>query len=576
MYCCAVWYDVGGGDFMFIRVTKSPTSNFTKVYLVEGYRDENGKSKQRVIKCYGNLEQLKEKDPNVLDKLRAEAKEIPKNAVDISIKLTEPNSAMERDQNYGYFFLERIYKDLQISQFIKDHAPRSKQEFDLNEILQLLVFGRILNPSSKKATVEYQDQYFNPFQVTLDSVYESLSQFHGLNNDLQCHLNQRVSKLYGRDASLVFYDVTNYYFEIDKEDDLKKIGVSKENKKSPIVQMGLLIDQKGLPIAYQIFPGNIHDSSTLIPFMEEMREKYHFGKVILTADKGLNSGKNLAFLTSHKDGYIVSQKVRGTSKEFIDKVLEEDGYLYNSSGTFKMKSFLRERTVKDADEKEVLLKEKVVCFWSHDFDAREKSKRDDLEARIQEFLLKPSKYNSSNKYGVKKYLKLQNVDKETGEIKKIEPFLEFDKAKYDRDVTLDGYYVLISSELDFSNEKIIEKYRGLWKIEESFKVLKSDLEGRPVYVRRNDHIKGHFLICFIALLISRILELKLDHRFSVRKLQKALGDATCRKIDKGIYSLNKQDEIYHEIENAFGVTLDYRHVRVEQLRSYRKSIIHNI
>ena len=177
---------------------------------------------------------------------------------------------------------------------------------------------------------------------------------------------------------------------------------------------------------------------------------------------------------------------------------------------------------------------------------------------------------------MKKYLKLQNVDKKTGEIKKIEPFLEFDKAKYDRDVTLDGYYVLISSELDFSNEKIIEKYRGLWKIEESFKVLKSDLEGRPVYVRRNDHIKGHFLICFIALLISRILELKLEHRFSVRKLQKALGDATCRKIDKGIYSLNKQDEIYHEIENAFGVTLDYRHVRVEQLRSYRKSIIHNI
>ncbi|ERJ10860.1 IS1634 family transposase [Haloplasma contractile] len=560
---------------MFIRVTKSPTAKYSKVYLVEGYRDENGKSKQRVIKCYGNLEELQEKDPNILEKLKAEAKKIPKNKVNISLNLKESNSSMEKDQNYGFFFLERLYKDLQISSFLKDFISGSKHRFNLDDVLKLLVFGRILNPESKKATVERQDQYFEPFQVTLHSVYESLSQFNELKDDLQFHLHKRVSELYGRNASLVFYDVTNYYFEIDEEDELKKVGVSKENKKSPIVQMGLLIDQKGLPIAYRLFSGNTHDSSTLIPFLEEIREKYKLGKIILTADKGLNSGKNLASLVSHKDGYIVSQKVRGSSKSFLDQVLDEEGYVYNKSENFKMKSFLRERSVKNDKDELVTLKEKVVCFWSYNFDAREKKKREKLEKRIQEFVDQPSKYNASNRYGLKKYLKLHNYDKETGEIQKIKPYLEFDQEKYERDVSLDGYYILITSEIDLSDEKIIERYRGLWKIEESFKVLKSDLEGRPVYVRRNDHIEGHFLVCFIALLITRILELKLDYQYSVPKIQKSLKEATCRKIEKGIYSLNKQDEVYREIEKVFDVSLDYRFVRLEDLRSYRKAVVHN-
>ena len=399
--------------------------------------------------------------------------------------------------------------------------------------------------------------------------------FNSCKEDLQYHLNQKVSELFGRDASLVFYDVTNYYFEIEKQDELKKKGVSKENKKSPIVQMGLLIDRNGLPIAYKLFAGNTHDSSTLIPFLSEMREKYHLGKIILTADKGLNSGKNLSYLSSNNDGYIVSQKIRGASKTFIAKVMEDEGYKYNGSGTFKIKSFLQERTVIDENGEKVTLKEKVICFWSQEFDVREKKKRENLESRIQEFLEKPSKYNASNRYGVKKYLKFQNVDKETGEIEPIEPYLEFEQEKYNRDVALDGYYSLITSEIDLSEEKIIEKYRGLWKIEESFKVLKTDLEGRPVYVRRNDHIEGHFFVCFIALLILRILEFKLEGRYSVKKIQNALGTATCRSIGKSIYSLNKQDETYSEIEKVFGVSLNYRYVRLEQLRLYKKEIIHN-
>ncbi|MCD6434933.1 MAG: IS1634 family transposase [Clostridiales bacterium] len=561
---------------MYIRLSKGNTSKFTKVYLVEGYRDKNGKSKQRIVKKYGNLEELEAKDPNILIKLKAEAKKIVRNEVKITLNLSDSNTDKEKDKNYGYFFLEKIYKELGIMDFIKKYNFESKHKYDINKILKLLVYGRILNPTSKKTTLDHQDEYFEPFNEDLKSVYRSLSKFNELKEDLQFHLNEKVTETYGRDASLVFYDVTNYYFEIEKEDELKRKGMSKENKKSPIVQMGLLIDQNGLPIAYKLFPGNTNDISTLIPFLKEMREKYKLGRIIFTADKGLNSGKNLSYLKQEGDGYIVSQKVRGASKEFKAKVLGEEGYVYNESKSFKIKSFLQERTVDDVNGVKEILKEKVVCFWSKNYNDREKKKREELEIRIEEYLTNPSKYKSSNKYGIKKYLKSHNVNKETGEIQDGKTVLQFDREKYENDVQLDGYYAIITSEVNLTEEKIIGKYRGLWKIEESFKVIKSDLEGRPVYVRRNDHVEGHFLICFIALLIMRIIEFKLNGKYSIRKIQETLHNATCREVSKGIYSLNKQNELFRIIENKYNVSLDYKHVRIEQLRKYKKEIIHNI
>jgi transposase len=566
-----------GGGFMYIRVTKSPTSKFSKVYLVEGYRDENGKAKQRTIKCYGNLEELQEQDPDILDKLRLEAKGIELNNVTVELNLKQKNGTNGPDLNYGYFFLESLYEHLKLPDFFRKSGARWKKEYDLNEIVKLLVFSRILDPASKLATLENQANFFQPFQVEKNSVYRSLSALDEINENLQYFLHKEVSASYSRDCSLVFYDVTNYYFEIDEEDDLKQLGMCKEKRKSPIVQMGLFIDSNGLPICYKLFPGSTADTSTLIPIVQEMKHRYDMGRVILTADKGLNSGKNLAFLVKRNDGYIVSQKVRGTSRAFIKQVLDEKDYEYNKSGTFKVKSFLRDRIVKDENGEEVELHEKVVCFWSKDYDDREKRKREELEEKLCSILENPSKYNASNRFGLKKYVKLKHVNSETGEIEKIKPRLEFDQEKYDRDRELDGYYVLISSEINLSESEIIEKYRGLWKIEESFKVIKSDLEGRPVHVRRNDRVKGHFLICYLALLLSRIIELKLEHRHSVRRIQKALKDATCRVIDKGLYSLAMQDEVFKDIESIFKVSIDQDYARIEQLRTYRKEAmkVHN-
>lgn len=557
---------------MYIRITKSPTSKHSKVYLIEGYRDERGKSKQRIVKKYGNLDELEAIDPGILDKLRQEAKEMDLNEVTVELSLKQRNGTNGPDLNYGYFFLEALYEQLQVPAFFKNLSSQRKNEVDLNELLKLLVFSRILDPASKKATWENQSNFFQPFRIEKNSVYRGLSSMSEIKEDLQAFLHKQVSASYSRDCSLVFYDVTNYYFEIDEEDDVKKVGMSKQKQTTPIVQMGLFIDSNGLPICYKLFPGNTADTSTLIPIVNEMKLRYSLGRVILTADKGLNSGKNLAYLVKRGDGYIVSQKIRGTGKAFINQVLEEEGYEYNKSRTFKVKCFLRDRFVKDESGETVELNEKVVCFWSKDYDDREKHKREDLEKKLNTYLNDPSKYNASNRFGLKKYLTLTHVNEETGVIEKIKPHLEFDQKKYAQDQELDGYYVIISSEVELSNDAIIEKYRGLWKIEESFKVLKSDLEGRPVFVKRNDRVEGHFLICYMALLLSRILELRLEHKHSVRRIQKSLKGATCRSIHKGIYSLAEQDEVFHDIEANFGVTLDQDFARVEQLRTYKKEI----
>jgi transposase len=286
----------------------------------------------------------------------------------------------------------------------------------------------------------------------------------------------------------------------------------------------------------------------------------------------LNSGNNLLYITNNDNGYIVSQQIRKRKKEMIEKVLDEDGYIYNESKTFKIKDWTEEKQVKDQTGNPHILKEKVVSFWSKDFETREKYKRGNLEEIIEKFQKNPKLYTASNAYGVKKYLKEKHVDQETGEIKKKNPILLFDQEKYNRDCALDGYYMIVTSELNLSNEEIIEKYSGLSRIEESFRIIKSDLEGRPVYVWTKEHIEAHFLICFMALVIMRILQKKLDYNYSAQKIQKALSGATCKLITQEIYSLEIQDDTYQDIERVNNVSLNKAYVKKTELKAYQRNV----
>lgn len=565
---------------MYIKLSKSGQGNTKNVYLVEGYRDKDGKVKQRIVKKYGLLHELEADDPDILEKLKQAAKALDNNdignLINITVNLASTNDKASQSLNYGHFFLEGIYNSLGINEFIKTATKKHKFKYEFNEIFKLLVISRILNPASKKETYEKKDKYFHEFKFSLDDLYRSLDIVNEIKDDLQVHLHNEIKKQYKRDCTLVFYDVTNYYFETEIEDDIRANGVSKENKRSPIIQMGLFIDNNGIPIAYKLFRGNTHDQKTLIPVLDEIKKKYNLGKIIVTADKGLNSGANLGYLSNNGNGYVVSQQIRHTKKEFINYVLDETDYVYNGNETFKMKSFLRERVVKDNKGELATLKERVLCFWSKDYADRVAHKRGDVEELIQQYLDNPSKYNASNSFGNKKYLKQMEIDDETGELSKAKFKLYFDQAKYERDKALDGYYCIITSELNLTEAEIIEKYRGLWRIEDSFRVMKSDLEGRPVYVWSQNHIEAHFLTCYVALIISRILQYKLNYQYSIKKIQEALNGAKCKLITQNIYSLEKHTDVYQEIEKLFEVSLDRSNVRLETIRKYNKQILeHN-
>ena len=584
--------------YLYKSICKNP-----KVYISENYRDHNKITRRRIIKDCGYVSDLIEKyGDNYKEVLMNEIQKITEdNKIQICLELSKPkenNTVL----NYGYFFIDKFYKQLKIDTFIYEISKEYQFKYDLNNIMKLLIFSRILKPESKLKTWENRNKFFESFDVDLKDIYRSLNVMCNIKEDLQLHIHKQITDKYGRDCHLMFYDVTNYYFETDYDDEdiinnetgevqqgFRKKGVCKSNTQKPLVAMGLLIDRNGIPVAYKLFKGNTSDSNTLIPVLSELKEKYGIERVITTADKGLNSGNNLGFITLNNDGYIVSQKIRGSNKEFIDIVLNQEGYIYNQSKTHKSKSIIREREIKFSgivngkiyENEPVKLKEKVVIFWSKDYDDRMKYKRKDLSLKIEKYKENPSLFKAGNTYGIKRYFKTKEIDEKTGKEVKGKTKLIFDEEKYNRDMALDGYYAIITSEINLSNNEIISRYRGLSEIEDSFRVLKSDLEGRPVYVRLKDHIEGHFLICYISLVITRLLQYELNKnnskkepKVSPQKIQEALNLATCKNIGSGIYSLNKSTETLEKLLLYNDITLT-EYMRYEVINNKRKKIIYN-
>jgi len=361
--------------------------------------------------------------------------------------------------------------------------------------------------------------------------------------------------------------VTNYYFESENLEGLRQKGVSKENKETGIVQMGLFIDKEGIPITYELFPGNTNDLSTMKPILEKIKKEYNLGKITIVADKGNNSGDNLAYIDNEDDFYIISQRIRARGTELANIVLDQEDYEWNSDFTFKSKTVERERLVKRPDGSTYSITEHLLCFWSKNEESYQRNKRGFLDEKIEKFINNPSLLNASNSFGVKKYFKKMMIDKLTGEIIKTKPTYVFNQEKYERDLALDGYYCIVTNDLSLEPLDIIHHYHQLSKIEESFKVTKSDLEGRPIYVWTDEHIKGHFLTCYLALTLYRLLQLKLDKPYPVHQLKEALNGANAICLEKGIYVLTETTEIFEKIDQLYETTLQYKRIRTEKLKA---------
>lgn len=544
-----------------------------RIYLsiADSYYDKQRKmSRSKTIESLGYLDDLEKlyDDPIAHFSKRVEQLKEDKKIKQAPINFTFYDSDRlctgdDFRKNFGYAALSKIYHELGIHTFLTNRQRHSNEEYDANAIMKMLVYSRLIAPSSKKASYDNKDIFFEKTDFSLNDVYRCLSFFEKQKENLQIWINDKIKENYGRDTSLIYYDVTNYYFESDDQDDFKRKGVSKEHRPNPIVQMGLFMDKNGLPITYELFSGNTNDCLTYRPNFSRIKNDFDLGRVISVADKGMTTGDNIWYTvnTPTKDGYVFSMSVRGADKEMKSYVLKDEGYTWLGK-EYKRKSRKYPRTIQVTSNTGKKLKktvhEKQVVFWSEKYAKRAKAERAAAIAKAQDLARNPGSYTRATSYGAAKYVKKIDYDKDTGEILTASSILELDEEKLREEEALDGYYVLLTSEMDESDDVIIDMYRGLWKIEESFKVTKSDLEARPVYVWTRDHIEAHFLTCFIALTIARILEMKLSQKYSIGKLLESLSQAQCTLVQQNYYLFDYYDEVLKDIGLALDIDFSKR------------------
>ena len=567
---------------MFIKKCKYPNGR-TFLSIVHGFK-ENGKTKHLTIKKIGYLDDIAKEHPNIeqfLSDLLDETNNEFSNTISIS------NQKLIPSQNYlcnlGYIILKKIYNDLDLNYFFKSKQSKLNIEYSLNDIFQLLTYSRIMYPGSKKETFENKNIFFDNFDFSLKDLYRSLDYFNSYKDEILSLIWNKTKDKYNRDTSSVYYDCTNYYFEISYNDEdlideegnilekgYRKKGPSKEHKPDPIIGMGLLMDKTGIPLSYNLFPGNESEKTTLRPALKETKRNFGIDRVITVADRGLNTSDNTVFIagknddnhTNH-DGYIFGQSVRGADQEFKDWVLKQDDYKTdkfteeNCEISFKHKSRIFAKTIqikrngKRTNKTEIYQKQMV--YYSEKYAKKQKKDRDLVIAKAKDLIENPGRYTRATSVGAAGYINNYEYDTKTGEI--IAKDLSLNIEKIEEEEKFDGYYSIVTSELNMSDKEIRDAYKGLWKIEESFKITKSTLEARPVYVWTKEHIEAHFLTCFVSLVILRLLEHKIERKYSSEKVIKSLKKYNAIKQAANYYQIIDYDIIMDDLSKKFDIDL---------------------
>ncbi len=600
---------------MFLRTIT--IKGVTRLYFYESYY-ENGKTKQKCVDNIGRLDELQKKydDPVSHFKKIAGERTLEKKAARKTSVSIDLNTAMDTKEdnlkNVGYSILKELYKQLELDKFWKLKLKHTSIKYDLEAVFRLLVFSRILYPASKLGTFHSKNIYFEKMEgFTEKDVYKALDLFDQYDEELQKWIYHHSSKICARDMSVSYFDCTNYYFDIGRSDmdtfndngspvdetgnpaeiKYRKRGPEKNHRPDPIVGMGLLMDKNGIPLAFDLFPGNESEKVHMRPVINRVKNEFDSGRVIFVADRGLNTSDNIYFLNGDnkgdynpRDGYVYGQSVRGADAEFKSWVLG-DGYqtekFRDESGdevTFTHKSRIHPKTIqvnltvpgkKKKKKKTVSIDQKQMAYYSEKYARKQKLDREIMIARAKDLIAHPKKYDKITAAGSGAYVQNIAFNKTTGEIVEgRELSLNLDKIAEEE--KYDGYYSVVTSELNMDDHEIRETYRGLARIEETFKISKSEFESRPVFVWTNAHIEGHFATCFTALVLIRLLQTKLGNKYPIGKTIESLRKYNCTKIDTSLYQFVYYDEILEECGRVFNLELKNKYRTQEQIRRLLK------
>ena len=567
-------------------------------------------SRERTVETIGYLSAYVDKydDPIAHFKQRAkELTEAKKNeqaekkeslTLDMNSKL---DIGSNDTRNVGYLMFKLLYKDLQLDKFWIRRTRGRKMKFSTDQIFRLLTFSRAMNPGSKRYALNNKDFFFEPFDgFTLDDIYHALDVVAEHQEALQEWIYEHSKQICERDLSVSYFDCTNYYFDIGKPDTdrfdedgkpideqgmptavkYRKRGPEKNHRPDPIVQMGLLLDHRGIPVAYDLFPGNESEKLHMRPLINRVKDRFEDGRIIHVADRGLNTSDNIYWLNgdnrgeqNRRDGYVYGQSVRGADAEFKSWILSggyEKDIITDHDGneiTFTHKSRIHPKDIhvnvtkpgrKKPVKKKVTIDQKQMVYYSEKYARKQKTDRKAMIERAQDIIDHPKKYDRITSKGSASYIMNITFDKGTGEIVDgKELLLDIDKIREEE--KYDGYYAIVTSELELTDTRMREIYRGLSKIEDSFKVTKTFFESRPIYVWLNEHIEAHFATCFTALVLLRLLEHKLGHSFPTGQLLDSLKKYNCTHLDTNKWQFTYYDEILDKCGKEFDIPLDLKY-----------------
>ena len=495
----------------------------------------------------------------------------------------------QRRFNGGYLFLQDIYYELGLHKICRAISGKHPFEFDLNDILSCLIYTRILYPSSKKNSFEESKRFIEQPSFELHDIYRSLSVLAEESDYIQSRLFKNSSEIQKRRTQVIYYDCTNFYFEIDATEDDKQFGKSKENRPLPIVGMGLFMDMDGIPISFSIYPGSRNEQQTMIPLEKKMLSDFDMSKFIVCTDAGLSSATNRVFNTYDKEdglrGYITTQPIK-TLKAFLQEwCLDDDGWILdgdNSGNKYKIseldneldrdKIFYKTRWIKekgvvhtDNGDRAQVIEQKLIVSYSIKYRDYLRHVREGQIERARKLVESGEKaLNKKKQNDPRRFIKTNHATKD-GEVAEISDSY-IDPTVIETEEKYDGFYAVCTN----LNDSIgtIVKVKRRWEIEECFRIMKTDFAARPVYLKRQDRIMAHFITCFIALIVYRYLERKLDNRYTIDQILSTLREMDFMKYEgKGYQPVYTRTEVTDALHDAFGFCTSKQIVPIAKMRN---------
>jgi len=562
---------------MRLKITKS--KNASSLYVIKStYKD--GKNSSKIVEKLGTYAELSERlggqDPiewakAYIAQLNEKEKEDHAKVM-VQFSPTKPiDMDKQRTYNLGYLFLQQIYYALGLPKICEEITQKHQYEFDLNSVLSRLIYGRILFPASKLSTYKLSSTFLEKPAFELQHVYRALEVIAKETDFIQAQLYKNSLKLSQRNSGILYYDCTNYFFEIEQEEGIKQYGASKEHRPNPIVQMGLFMDGDGIPLAFCVNSGNTNEQLTMKPLEQKILKDFNLSKFIVCTDAGLASNSNRIFNDQENRAFITTQSIKKLKKYLMDWALSETGWrcgkdnsLYDLSALNEEedyeKIFFKERWVKENG-----LEQKMIVTFSLKYKEYQRHiRQSQIERALKAMESHPDKIQKSNQNDYKRFVK-RNSFTAQGQAADQDIYC-LDDELIAQEEKFDGFYAICTN-LEDDAPSIIKVSNRRWEIEDCFRVMKTEFKARPVYLQRDERIAAHFTTCFLALLIFRFLEKKLDERFTPCEIIHGLRDMNALEIlGDGFVPTYSRNEFTDTLHAVFGFRTDYqintnRHMR---------------